>query len=507
MKKAAAAIPLLLLACGLAAKTLVLPLAVDTKNHASLQWLGKALSFYLTAGLEQNGLAVEEEEVVQELLDRSLVRFPFAIAKATAMALAAETGAERLLWGKILFSDRKEAQLQVQLFLVDIAGGVQKRLPLIKASPGEMFSLQEEMLRQAVKALAPGPRDVVTPQLNLTLPEYERLIKSLLLIDADKKLELLLPAPGKVSRSDFLNFELARAYLHKCDFAACRSHLERISDSPYFRDRREFLLALGDYFGQDADSAMGRLIRLQQRNVLPAPIHNDLGILYHGKGQYDLAEKCLRYALYVRRDPRILANLALLLRDMGRPAQARQELTAALREFPEDAGLLRLFASFVADAENREALSQVFRDFVRLPLPEERLPGVEPQVMNPYALRSAAGESAPANLSYIEARNLFLESDIEGALQKAEEALEANPFDSQNHHLLALLSLQKRQAARADLYAQAALFLSESLDNFLLQLKVLQSVGDRERFRQVLLRGLQKYPQSPELLELGGRGR
>ncbi|MBN2345286.1 MAG: hypothetical protein JXO51_02775, partial [Candidatus Aminicenantes bacterium] len=53
-----AALALLLPAAGLAARTMVMPLAVDTQNHASLQWLGKAISFYLAAGLAHNQLPV-----------------------------------------------------------------------------------------------------------------------------------------------------------------------------------------------------------------------------------------------------------------------------------------------------------------------------------------------------------------------------------------------------------------------------------------------------------------
>ncbi len=507
MKKTAAALFLLLLTAGLAAKTLVLPLAVDTKNHASFQWLGKAVSFYLIAGLGQNALPVSEEEEVQAFLNRSLVRFPFGITKATAMVLAVESGADRLLWGKILFSEHRSSQLQVQLFLIDIPGGTQQQLPLVKGNSIDMFNLQEELLRYVIGTLAPGRRDISMPQLNMALPEYERFIKSLLLVDADKKLELLLPAPGKSSGSDFVHFELAKTYLEKRDTAACRSHLERVADSPFFKDRKEFLSALVDHQGGDIDAALNRFIRLQQHNVFPVPTHNNLGAIYLAKGDFPLAEKCLRYALYLRKDPGILANLVLLLQAMGRSGAAQQELTGGLRRFPENEKLLKLFAAFVAAAENREALSHVFRDFVALPLPGENVLPVDALLMDPSVGGAMAADDAPANLLYIEARNLFLENDLDGALQKAEEAMEANPFDPQIHHLLALLSLQKQHVGQADLYAQSALFLADTLDNFLLQLKIHQAGRDREKFRKTLALALQKFPDSPELLKLGGRSR
>ncbi len=509
MKKSAVLLIVLFMAAGLAAKTLVLPLAVDTQNHASHQWLGKAVSFFLSAGLEQNALPVSEEEEVQALLNRHLVRFPFDITKATALVLAGEGGAERLIWGKVLHSDKKSGLLQVQLFLLDVREPRQEPLPLVKGSFLEMFKLQEELLRHVVRAVAPGKREIAMPRLNMALPEYERFIKSLLLGDAGKKLELLLTAPGAASRSDFVHLELAKAFLEKGDPAECRAHLERMADSPFFRDRKEFLLALAAQQGGDGDAALNRFIRLQQRNAFPVPTHNNLGVIYLGRGDFVLAEKCLRYALYLRRDPGITANLVLLLQGMGRSGAARGELVQALRRFPEDERLLKLFAASVAGAENREALGQAFRDFVALPLPGESTPSVETLLLGSAAggAAAAAGDDAAANLPYIEARNLFLENDFEGAAQKAEEAMEGNPFQAENHHLLALLALQKRQVAQADLFAQSALFLAETLDNYLLQLKVHQAGKEKEKLRATLARALLKFPNSPELLVLADGNR
>lgn len=507
MGKKRTAIVLLLLATGLAAKTIVLPLAVDIQNHASFQWLGKAVSFYLIAGLGQNGLPVSDEEEVQALLNRNLVRFPFGITKATAMVLAAESQADLLLWGKILYSDKKSAQMQVQLFLINIAERTQKQLPLVKGNFVDIYRLQEELLKEVVRAVGGDLREIAAPKLNLTLPEYEKLIKSLLLSDADKKLELLLPATGNESRSDFVNFELAKAFLEKRDPARCRAHLLRMSDSPFFRDKKEFLLALADFYAGDADAALARFLPLQRRNVYPVPTHNNLGVIYLNRGDFDLAEKCLRYALFLRKDPRIQANLVLLLRAMGRSGPDLRELTEALRRFPEDASLLKLFVSFLAAAADKDALGQAFRNYADLPLLEETAAPVEPQLMNPFALIAQTGEAAPGNPIYVEARNLFLENDFDGAMQKAEEAMEGNPFEPENHHLLALLYLQKKQLDQADLYSRSALFLAANLDNYLLRIKVLLAAKDRENFRKTLALALQKFPQSPELLELGGRGR
>lgn len=506
MKKAAIFLVLLALAAVLAAKTLVLPLAVDTQNHASHQWLGKALAFFLAAGLEQNGLPVSPEEEVRDLLERNWVRFPFVVTKATALALAAEAGAERLIWGRVLYSDRKSAQMQVQLFVLEVKGPRQQALPLLRGGFLEMFRLQEELLRQVVHALDPSRREAVPPRLAMTLPEYERFVKSLLLADADKKLELLPATAGDPGRSDFVGLELAKARLAKGEPAAARAHLERLGDTPFFRDRKEFFLALADRLDGAGDAALNRLIRLQQRNAFPAPTHNNLGALYFIRGDFALAEKCLRYALYLRRDPGISANLVLLLRAMGRDGAARQELAEALRRFPEDSGLLRLFAATLAAAENSHELALSFRDYADLPLAGDGPPEPAPHFLEPFAA-AAAGEDQAANLPYIEARNLFLEDDFDGAAQKAEEAMEGNPFLAENHHLLALLALQKGEIERAGLFARSALFLSETLDNYLLQLKVAEAGRDREAFRATLEKALRKFPHSPELRQQADRAR
>lgn len=495
----------LLLAAGLAAKTLVLPLAVDTHNHASFQWLGKAVSFYLIAGLSLNSLPVSDEEEVQLILNRKLIRFPFDITKATAMILARESQADQLLWGKILYSDNKSLQMQVQLILIDIKEQTQKHLPLIKGNFADLYRIQADALKAVLKVIGGGAAAFILPQLNLSLPEYEKFIKSLLLNDSGKKLELLLPASGKDSRSDFVNFELAKIFLEKRELGKCEAHLNLLADTLPFKDKKDFLLALVNFYNGDADTALSRFIQLQQQNAYPVATHNNLGVIYLGKGDFATAEKCLRYALFLKKDPEIYFNLILLLQAMDRKEAALQELPRALQRFPADEKLLKLFSFFLAAAENRDALSQAFRNYVPSALPEENvLPG-EPLLMTPFQGESPSEADAPGNLFYIEARNLFLEGDFDGAMQKVEAAMEGNPFQPENHHLLALLFMQKKQYAQAEAYAQSALFLEETLDNCLLLIKIYQEEKEMEKFRKALALALQKFPQNPELLKLSGR--
>ena len=52
MKKNIALITGILCAAGLTAQIMVLPLKVNTQNHSSYQWLGKAVAYYLLSGFQ-----------------------------------------------------------------------------------------------------------------------------------------------------------------------------------------------------------------------------------------------------------------------------------------------------------------------------------------------------------------------------------------------------------------------------------------------------------------------
>jgi tetratricopeptide (TPR) repeat protein len=259
---------------------------------------------------------------------------------------------------------------------------------------------------------------------------------------------------------------------------------------------------------------LSQFIRLQRQNIYAVATNNNLGAMYLQKGDYPVAEKCLQYALYLKKDPEIFSNMVILLHSMGQDSRAAEELNRALQLFPHDERLLRQFAVFLDNGENRELLAQAFRNLLPTPPPGEealKVPAavalsLQPVLKNPFQLRPLPALAIDSNSFHIEARNLFLENDFNGALQKAEEAMEVNPFLNENHHLLALLFLQKQNYAQAEVYAQSALFLKENPDNFLLKIKIYQAWKDKEKFRTTLALALSKFPQNPELLALKGRG-
>ena len=506
MKKNIVLIAGILCALSLTAQSMVLPLKMDAQNHASYQWLGKAFAYYLLSGLMLNGLPVIDHEETQQVLNLNLIRFPFEITKATAIVLARENQADRLLWGEILYSSKSSSQIAIKVFLIDVKRRQQKHLPMLKGNLKNIYHIQEELLKEVIKVIAPQKAAIRFPALYLTLSDYEKFIKSLLVVDAGKKLDLLLSIKDPGRHCDFLNFELAKIYLDKADPAASEAYLTRMGADSFFKEKREFLAALVDFANGNSDLALNRFIRLQNENIYAVATNNNLGVIYLQKGDFITAEKCLRYALYLKKDPEICRNLIILLSAMGQSSRAAEELIRALQLFPNDEKLLRHFSILLAASENRELLTQAFHAVPPPPQGEETL-SAEPQLMNPFQTRPAAKIFMDSNSFYIEARNLFLENDLGGAMQKAEEAMEVNPFLHENHHLLAMLYLQKQNYAQAEVYAQGALFLKETPDNYLLKIKIYQARRDKEKVRATLALALSKFPQSPELLELAGRGK
>jgi tetratricopeptide (TPR) repeat protein len=470
-------------------KTLVLPFQVDTQNHASYQWLGKAVSFYLISGLSLNLLDVTTEEETQFLLKQDLVLFPFGITKATAITLARQNQADRLLWGKILNNaGDATGSVTIKMFLIDIAGQSQIYLPLIKGDSKDLFLIQNELLRHAAKALGKKESEIEYPDPGLPPVDYEKFIKSLLLSDGEKKIEWLLPLTQRNERSDFVNWEMAKALFDKSDYAHTDIYLKKISESRLFGDRRNFLLALNDSYAGKPDLALERFLELRGKKVFDAETENNLGVLYLQKKNFPEAEACLDRALRLRKNPGISFNYIQLLVLMGKDRQADAQLTQALFQFPDDRHLLQSLFLLISRHPDKELLFQVFRTHTPIALVSEEELKLEPVMQNPFGIRHPDAPPQDAKPFFTEARSMFLEDDVNGAQEKIEQAMEINPFMAENHQLLSMIYLKKGELPKAEAYGLSSLFLKESADVYQLLVKIYQASNEPEKIRKIRLR-------------------
>ena len=83
---------------------LVLPFKVTPIQEKAHHWLGRAVSFYLTSGLQHNALPVLPDQHTASILEMNHIMFPYNITKASVIRLARENQLDRVIWGKIIWA-------------------------------------------------------------------------------------------------------------------------------------------------------------------------------------------------------------------------------------------------------------------------------------------------------------------------------------------------------------------------------------------------------------------
>ncbi len=201
---------------------LVLPFKVIPVQEKAHHWLGRAVSFYLTSGLQQNAVPVLPDQHAASILEMNHIKFPYNITKASVIRLARENQLDRVIWGEIILGGdtsnvTEKSLIQLRSFIIDPEDFSQKYLPLIEGNINDLYKIKSELLTAIVKTLNAGEQEVNSiryPQFNLNHRGYEIFVKSLLIKEPIKRIQLLVKArkASKEKNSDILNFELAKLY-------------------------------------------------------------------------------------------------------------------------------------------------------------------------------------------------------------------------------------------------------------------------------------------------------
>lgn len=201
---------------------LVLPFKVTSQQDKAHQWLGRAVSYYITSGLEHNASPVLSDSEALSILEKNHIMFPYNITKATVIRLARENQLGWIVWGEIILDDdinyvTGKLPIQLRSFIIEPDDFSQQYLPLITGHINDLFKLENELLASIIKKLNPGEQEVNSihyPQLNLNYRGYELFVKSLLIKDLSKRIQLLERARigNKEKNSPVLNCELAKLY-------------------------------------------------------------------------------------------------------------------------------------------------------------------------------------------------------------------------------------------------------------------------------------------------------
>jgi hypothetical protein len=201
---------------------LVLPFKVSPLQEKAHQWLGRAVSYYITSGLERNALPVLSDQHAVSILEMNHIMLPYNITKASVIRLARENQLGRIVWGEIILGDETnnvtgKSPIRLRSFIIDTDDLSQQYLPQITGNINDLFKIENELLTSIVKKLNPGEQEVKSiyyPRFYLNYRGYELFVKSLLIKDPLKRIQLLEKAriDNKEKNSSILNLELAKLY-------------------------------------------------------------------------------------------------------------------------------------------------------------------------------------------------------------------------------------------------------------------------------------------------------
>jgi tetratricopeptide (TPR) repeat protein len=438
-------------------RVLILPFQVMSPGKKDHLWLGRAISYYLTKGLEFNSIDAIPDNRVHSLLNSYNISFPYQISKASGIKLSVLAGADTIIWGEVLWPEKPESeQIQVRGYIIDLNRQSQKYLPLIKFNVKDLYAFQREMLAMALNYFQKPRADY--PELNLDLHSYETFIKSLLLTDPHKKIQLLESAFPGGSGAELIKLELAKFYLSTGDLEKAGHDFEDLPESGFLKTERQFLSALINLGRGNREDARVIFSDLLDQKQFISESSNNLGVMRFQDHDLDQAEKFFARSLQENRDPDVYGNYVNSLIKSAQEKKAIATVNTALSSFPDDENLIKLFSFFMARDPNRDRLIPVFRKYIpEMYLPEQRLPDIPTHMKNPFEIQ------VMENFSYLSDVDKTLKLIQEGnrieALKNCDRLMEINPFIPRLHRMLQEIYRQQKNLKQAKLYSLSASYL------------------------------------------------
>jgi len=482
----------------ISAKIIVFPFKANSPEKKTHQWLGKAISFYLTTSLQLNSFETLSDNKVKSILDLKNVNFPYNITKASKIKLAMDFGANIIVGGEIISSNvDNQSFLEVNSYIIDLKKYTQRYLPLIKGHVKDLFKIQKELLNYVLKYFNKNENEVFYPELNLNNHGYEIFIKSYLLDDVSHKIKLLEKAYKLNLYSDFLNFELSKCYLNQGELGKSEIFLGKISNKFVFKYEKIFLIALLYYYKKDLKGANVEFKKLLKENQFDFEVNNNLGVLCFKEKKYESAEKHFIYSLNLSKDSIVYLNYIKLLLITKYKERASEVLNSALFYFPVEKKLIDLFSYFLSKNDKKDLLFNVFGNYI----PDIYMDDNEPDI--PLNLKSIFDFEFESNINYSlevsNIRNLYNSGNIEETFEKLQDLLEVNPFVPEFHSLMSRIYFLRKQLYKAEMYALSALFLKKSEKNFLELIKIYKSKRDKVNLIQVISKALELFPESEKI--------
>lgn len=452
-------LPLLLMICfatGLPAQCMVFPFQVDSLKKKNHQWLGLAISYYLTQGLELNSIETVSDSITQSLLNTYNIKFPYQISKASCIKLAMLAQAKTIVWGEVVASeDPQIPNVQIRTYIIAPETYSQKYLPLIKFYLKDFYTVKQELLNLVLNYF--NKKSNLYPDLKLDYHHYETFVKSFLISDMQKKISLLETLVAKRPDSDFLNFEISKAYSIVGNARKSQQHLDKITDSILFGPSKQFLKTIHLIDTGQSHQATEILHQLQNEKQFMPETQNNLGVIQARESHHSRACDHFHHSLQAKKDPQVYFNYIKCLMVQRKQSLALENLKIALFYYPDDENLIRLFSFFLSLEKKSAPLLIIFKKYIpNLNLIKE-LPDLPFILKNPFELQTYD------NLYYLNDFDrivkLYGKGDTATALKNTQNLMEINPFIPRLHRFLAEIYEKQGDLTLSRQYSRSAIFL------------------------------------------------
>ncbi|MCS6817535.1 MAG: tetratricopeptide repeat protein [Blastocatellia bacterium] len=504
------------------APILVLPFENKTRE-ADYHWVGEACSLFLSDLLAQVGESVVSPDDRRAAYEQLRLPEGLVLTRASALLVAEQLGAERLVMGTYQVSGAKGQErltLTARVIRVSEARMLTNELTLgapLQDLPSLLGALVGEVLGDRLSAAA--RQDMKQRAATLPVSVLELFAKARMAADPQIALQFLRraeqAAKGKVYAP--LLLELGRTYAQQKQCAEAVSYLRRLShESPAHREA-QFYLGVCAIQQQEWDRAL-EIYRALARAWPLAEVYNNLALVELRLGQVEAAVSNFSRAVErAETDPDIRFNYGYALWKHGDFENALVQLRHVVRRRPAD-GEAHYLLGKSWHRLGREEEAQGALALARRYLPQfaEWEKVADPPIVPRLKMRlSRRGEGGSRGLlsrapmgrpseAVREAEALLESGRDEEALAILEGVLRTRPDWAEAHLLKARLYLRRgnwREAADA---AHAAAFWNpQSASAHLLLARIYLAVGERERARLSVERALALDPNNVEARELG----
>ncbi len=477
-------------------RTVVFPFKVNSAENRSHQWLGRGISLYLSYGLKLNGIDTFSDNEGRCLLKSLHIKFPYNVSKASIIRATKLMRADRLIWGEIITSpDQEKEILNIRAFILDVRNLDHKYLPVIKGKITDLFSVQEDLLRNLIAYSSETRTDPGFPELKLDLRNYERLIKGLMIDDNKKRVKFLEKISTELSSDpEILSFELARAYFLNSDLTSAKKALDRIDPNGLFRGGKFFLSGVINYLSSDIDTAFSDFSKVLECGECKYEAMNNIALVHALNNEYSEAMDSIKRS--VRSGQRSesffnAVNISSLIKDRE---TAWNFLMEGLILYPSDGDLIILFFDFLEQSPHKNLIKPAFLKFLPGFAADQNERKIFFKLINPFVF---SGEKYDMEFPNGNNDSALIKSKYNK--DEIEKELITNPFLPENHSRLAFIFFKEGKLESALNHGHAALYLLRNPQNFIFILKVLKKQRNRDELKNMLIEALKYFPDNEEL--------